>query len=54
MWIFVQNMIFNNQVIINGKTTAYVCENFLCGEPITELEILKATVNNLRIENSPV
>lgn len=38
------NPMLNNQVMINGKATAYVCENYTCGEPITELEKFKANL----------
>lgn len=31
----------NNQQLINGRTTAYVCENFACHAPITQIDQLK-------------
>ena len=42
------------QVMINGKATAYVCENFSCGEPITELEKFKSIVYNANGKSSPL
>ena len=34
-----------NQDAINGRATAYVCENYLCKLPVTEPERLKALLN---------
>lgn len=39
------NEFTSNQITLNGKTTAYVCENFTCQKPVTELEDFEALLN---------
>ena len=39
------NPMLNKQVIINGKTTAYVCENFSSAKPITSFEEFKNMIS---------
>lgn len=39
------NSFAKDQVAIDGKTTAYVCENFACQQPVTDLESFIALLN---------
>jgi uncharacterized protein YyaL (SSP411 family) len=34
------------QVAINGKATAYVCQNYICKQPVTEIDLLKNLLVN--------
>ena len=34
------------QVAINGKATAYVCQNYVCKQPVTEIDLLKNLLVN--------
>ncbi len=34
------------QVAINNKATAYVCENYVCKQPVTEIDLLKNLLEN--------
>ncbi|HAG43089.1 MAG TPA: hypothetical protein DCL31_06585 [Clostridium sp.] len=40
------NMILDSKEMINNKTTIYVCENYNCKTPITDINKLKNILNN--------
>ena len=33
-----------NQIVVDGKTTVYICENFVCNKPVTSIEELNAAL----------
>jgi len=39
-------MILDSKEMINNKTTIYVCENYNCKTPITDINKLKNILNN--------
>jgi uncharacterized protein YyaL (SSP411 family) len=34
------------QAAINGKATAYVCRNYVCRQPVTEIDLLEELLVN--------
>jgi len=38
------NPMLNKQEMLNGKTTAYICENFSCSKPVNSLQEFKIMI----------
>ena len=43
-----------NQGIIDGKATAYVCENYICRQPVNKIEKLEQVLSDIHKEKEPL